>query len=286
MLLACIGLLTPPTALADQVNGLYAKAYGNPSAPAVVFDQRGCGRSEEAAQNSFTFANAVRDVKTVFEHFHLSKAIVVGHSYGGTLAIKYALAHPTDVRSVVLIDAPLDQPGVATTILDRSEEAHAMSNDLPGVVAIQQLRRDFYQTGVDKVTPELGGALFAFAVESGLYVPKFSSLSRDRLWAKLWSGPAARLMSQLKPEPFAGLILNDRWLMDDLVPALKTLGTKIDGLFGADDGLFSPQQLKRIERALPPGHFDLAVDASHNLLIDRQDEFLSFLDEVDEAVPR
>ena len=55
------------------------------------FDQRGCGGSEPSSEH--TVARYVADVEALREHWRHDAWIVVGHSFGATLAFAYAVAH-------------------------------------------------------------------------------------------------------------------------------------------------------------------------------------------------
>ncbi|GAB7192911.1 prolyl aminopeptidase [Kineococcus sp. NUM-3379] len=74
----------------------------------VQFDQRGCGRStphaaeDPAALTANTTAHLVADVERLREHLGVERWLVRGASWGSTLALAYAQAHPGRVRAVVL----------------------------------------------------------------------------------------------------------------------------------------------------------------------------------------
>jgi 3-oxoadipate enol-lactonase len=65
----------------------------------VRYDRRGYGRSEPA-KNAFVPEN---DLLTVMRTVHMNRAVIVGNSSGGALAIDFALAHPTFVSALFLI---------------------------------------------------------------------------------------------------------------------------------------------------------------------------------------
>ena len=70
---------------------------------AILFDQRGCGRSRphaEVAAN--TTAHLIADIELIRRHFDIERAILFGGSWGATLALAYAQTHPEAVESLVL----------------------------------------------------------------------------------------------------------------------------------------------------------------------------------------
>ena len=54
--------------------------------------------------NEYTRARDVADVEAVRSHFGVDEVVLVGHSYGGFVALEYALAHPERVAGLVLYD--------------------------------------------------------------------------------------------------------------------------------------------------------------------------------------
>jgi proline iminopeptidase len=74
----------------------------------VLFDQRGCGRSTPSAADPATDLSAnttphlVADIERLREHLGIPDWLVVGGSWGSTLALAYAQQHPDRVRGLVL----------------------------------------------------------------------------------------------------------------------------------------------------------------------------------------
>jgi 3-oxoadipate enol-lactonase len=65
----------------------------------VRYDRRGYGRSESAA----TVFNPAEDLNKVMRQVHMERAIIVGCSSGGGLALDFAVAHPEMVAGLFLI---------------------------------------------------------------------------------------------------------------------------------------------------------------------------------------
>lgn len=70
---------------------------------AVLFDQRGCGRSTPHAnvENNTTW-DLVEDIERIRKALGISKWIVFGGSWGATLALVYAQTYPKRVEALVL----------------------------------------------------------------------------------------------------------------------------------------------------------------------------------------
>ncbi len=73
----------------------------------VLFDQRGCGRStphiaDGASLETNTTGNLVADIEKLRTHLGVERWQVFGGSWGSTLALAYAQAHPERVTELVL----------------------------------------------------------------------------------------------------------------------------------------------------------------------------------------
>jgi proline iminopeptidase len=75
----------------------------------VGFEQRGCGRSTPHASDrstslrTNTTAHLIKDIEQLREHRGINAWIVNGVSWGATLGLAYAQAHPDRVRGIVLL---------------------------------------------------------------------------------------------------------------------------------------------------------------------------------------
>jgi proline iminopeptidase len=70
---------------------------------AILFDQRGAGRSRpKGCRDANTLPHLIADMETIREKFGLQRWMVVGGSWGATLALAYAQAHPDRVSGIVL----------------------------------------------------------------------------------------------------------------------------------------------------------------------------------------
>ncbi len=70
---------------------------------AVLFDQRGAGRSRpKGRREDNTLPHLIADMEKIREQFGFERWMVVGGSWGATLALAYAQAHPERVSGIVL----------------------------------------------------------------------------------------------------------------------------------------------------------------------------------------
>lgn len=72
-------------------------------AQVVYLDQRGNGRSEAGPRESWTFAQWADDVKAFCDALGIVKPVVYGASFGGMVAMAYAIRHATHPGKLVLV---------------------------------------------------------------------------------------------------------------------------------------------------------------------------------------
>ena len=90
---------------------------------AVLFDQRGCGRSRpKGSRDANTLPHLIADMEAIREALGIKRWLVSGGSWGATLALAYAQAHPERVSGIVLR---------ATFLGTRAEVGAAFSEMLP-----------------------------------------------------------------------------------------------------------------------------------------------------------
>lgn len=106
VLLFSHGFMMDHTMFADQV-AAFEGAYR-----CISWDERGFGKT--AALQDFTYWDSANDAVALLDHLGIAEAVFIGMSQGGYLSMRAALAHPSRVRALVLIDsgAQLDDPQV------------------------------------------------------------------------------------------------------------------------------------------------------------------------------
>jgi proline iminopeptidase len=69
----------------------------------ILLDQRGCGRSTpQGCIDDNTIDALVSDIETLKLHLNIKEWLVFGGSWGSTLALAYAIAHPSSVTGLIL----------------------------------------------------------------------------------------------------------------------------------------------------------------------------------------
>jgi proline iminopeptidase len=71
----------------------------------IYYDQRGRGKSAGNVQpDTVTIQSEIDDLETLRTFMRLEQVALLGHSWGGLLAMEYALRHPERVSHLILLD--------------------------------------------------------------------------------------------------------------------------------------------------------------------------------------
>ena len=70
----------------------------------LAVDLRGRGLSDKPA-NGYSEAHHLRDIKSVIDHLHLDRVVLLGHSLGGYISMGLAATHPEKIAGLILMDA-------------------------------------------------------------------------------------------------------------------------------------------------------------------------------------
>jgi pimeloyl-ACP methyl ester carboxylesterase len=71
----------------------------------IAIEMQGHGRTPDT-DRPMSFATMGNDIAALLNHLKIPKADVVGHSFGGGIAIRTAIQHPDKVRRLVVISSP------------------------------------------------------------------------------------------------------------------------------------------------------------------------------------
>src|SRR4051812_32125717 len=97
-------------------HGLGADASGTDFAPVgrvladagfhvLAVDGPGFGRSPLASTEDYRLDSLVAGLRGLLDDREADRPVLVGHSWGGAIAVRYAAAHPDDVRALILLDS-------------------------------------------------------------------------------------------------------------------------------------------------------------------------------------
>lgn len=80
----------------------------------IAYDLRGRGESDKP-QSGYSLEHHCADLLALLDHFGLRKAVIMGHSLGAHIGVRFAARHPARISRLVLVDGGLD---VRAEVLD------------------------------------------------------------------------------------------------------------------------------------------------------------------------
>ncbi len=144
----------------------------------ILFDQRGAGRSRPHADIvDNTTWHLVEDMERLRRHFGIDRWLVFGGSWGSTLALAYAEAHPERVAALVL-------RGI---FLCRPHEIHWFYQE-----GASRIFPDYWEDFVAPVAPEKRHDLLAAYHELLTGEDELRRMAAARAWS-VWEGRCATL---------------------------------------------------------------------------------------------
>ncbi|MGP4065768.1 alpha/beta fold hydrolase [Oceanobacillus sp. M65] len=73
----------------------------------IYLDQRGCGRSEHSPIQDYSLKRVVEDIEALRIHLGIEEWWIIGHSFGGILAVNYASKFPNRMKGMILSNVTL-----------------------------------------------------------------------------------------------------------------------------------------------------------------------------------
>lgn len=80
----------------------FAGPYLEEELEMIYLDQRGCGRSGHEPSHDYSIDRLILDLEDVRRRLEIDEWLVMGHSFGGTLAVHYAYRFPERVKGLLL----------------------------------------------------------------------------------------------------------------------------------------------------------------------------------------
>lgn len=216
----------------------------------IAYDRPGFGLTERPltwkGQNPYSPEAQVDSVIELMNHFEVEKAILVGNSAGGTIAMQVALAHPERVSALILVD-PAVYSGGGTPAWLRPLLATPQMRRLGPLIARQIQNRG----------PELINLAWH---NPDLITPEIIELYRKPLQVENWDKALWEFTLASRP---TGLLQR---LGDFTMPVLV--------ITGDDDRIVPTEESIRLASELPNADLVVIPEAGHVPHEERPDLFL------------
>lgn len=256
-----------PSGNATLFEGTTAQNLADQGFCVIAYDRRGEGRSADP-DAKFTYEEAFQDLNSIYKKYHLKKAVLIGHSFGGLVATLYAHKYPQNVSALVLAGALFSQQETYNHILNTLREKY--SNDS------EQLKRISVIENLDKNAAEYRKKCFELAGENNFFKMPNPTAESKKLYAGYETGEFFKVNIRNKNAPLL-FYQNEKQNNIDSRPLLKkikTSGVPIFAIYGKDDGIFSSAQITSIKNIAGEKHFAFLDNCSHYLFVDQQNDFL------------
>jgi proline iminopeptidase len=219
----------------------------------IYYDQRGGGRSPVARDVPVGWQEQVADLEALRQLWQLDRLTMAGYSWGGLLAMLYAVHHPERVERLALV-SPAPSWREAR---ERFEAEFARRNLAP---ALQEERKALRESGLRERDPEAyQKRIFELSV-----VPYFADPSRA---------------ADLTPFRVVGRTQQEVWhSLDgyDLRPALRALSLPALVLHGLNDPI--PIDSARATADALGAEFHPIADCGHVPYVEQPEQFRALLD--------
>jgi len=211
----------------------------------VFYDHRCNGRSEGAAVSSMTWENLTADAEALREKLGFETWAVLGHSFGGMVALEYAVRYPECLSHLLLLDTCGDTWWV------RRNAAEVLAKRGFPRETVETARRFF--TG--RITPEEFMPSIRTLARAYYHNPSPLRMAREIL--------TVGIRTKVRPEAqiFAFGDLLEGWTVMDRLSEIQ-VPTLV--LAGRDDFQFPPEHQAELASGIPDAHLKIVDRAGHN----------------------
>ncbi|MDE7221172.1 MAG: alpha/beta fold hydrolase [Oscillospiraceae bacterium] len=220
----------------------------------VIFDQLGVLRSDAiAGDESYSMEYQIEMIEEMRKFLGIEKWSILGHSYGGMLAVLYAYTYPNSIHKIILECPSLHFEDSAKSTAEYLS-AHINSlNDKQAIELCEKIKSADYpdQTEVVWDLSTLLGYVTDMELRFYLHGISFEeyqmSMDTSEITDEMWSKGERHLMKLLEAQPMPDGSLQKRVLMtDNLLPALPKITAPMLLINGKYDPACTKNQIEYI----------------------------------------
>jgi len=211
----------------------------------IFYDHRCNGRSEGAEVSSMTFENLTADADALRQTLGFDKWAVLGHSFGGNVALEYALRYPQSLSHLILMNTGCDQWWV-------NQNAPELLAKRGYSARVVQAACRFYsgQITPDEYIPTAMKFMSAYFYHNYLLEAVRGAFS---------PGPSPRMRAEPLIFGYSQLLMG--WTVMDRLGEIKV---PVLVMAGRHDFLFPPEHQAILAAGLPDSQLEIIERAGHN----------------------
>lgn len=213
----------------------------SPAHRVIAYDLRGRGESDKP-ERGYNLALHNDDLRGLLDHFSLKKVVLVGHSLGAHIAVRFAARHPERVAKLVLVDGGID---VRAEVLDSLRPAiNRLGVEFPSL--------DMF-LGFVRMLPMFEGRW-------NDYLERYFRYDVEVLPAGTVRSKAARHAIE---EEIGNLERERLWVFHHQVKAPTLIFRAPDGLLTPTDCLMTQDEAEAMAHAIPRARLVVVPDTNH-----------------------
>lgn len=241
----------------------------------IVYDRRGEGRSADP-NAKVTFDEASLDLNELMKQYGLSKASILGHSFGGLVSTLFANTFPEKVERLILVGALFSQQESYDHILNTSLTMAVQKKDTAILTKISNIK------SLDKRTAQYRKQTYEVASHFGFFkMPKPTEESK-RVNEQYENSSFSKSNIRNDKAPLL-FYENESRVNIDTKAMLKNLlnkKIKLSAIYGLQDGVFSKKQLSDLKKITGTANFYAIENCSHYPFVDQREKFLNSVQEI------
>lgn len=223
--------------------------------PLVLYDQVGCGGSSRPPVEELDVGVFVDELANLRERLGIERAFVLGTSWGGMLAMEYAVTKPPGLLGLVLNSTLVS----ATTW---AEEAARLRDELPEVSAAA-LRTNEVDDPTYQAAERILNARHFCRLQDPIEIKRMFEVRGTDVYRSMWGPNEWTMIGKL-----AGWDIRDR-VHEIEVPVLLTAGRH---------DMCTPLILEQQQEAFPAAPTVVFENSSHTPYLEEADAFIAAVD--------
>ncbi|MBL0339841.1 MAG: proline iminopeptidase-family hydrolase [Bacteroidetes bacterium] len=230
----------------------------------IYYDQLGCGNSDNPNDTAmWDLARFVEEVEQVRQALNLTKDnfYLLGHSWGGILAMQYALKYQTQLKGLIISNMMSSAPAYGKY----ADEVLAKQMDPSVLAEIREI-----EAKKDYTNPRYMELLY----------PNFYTQHILRMGLELWPEPVNRSFAKLNQSLYVSMQgpsefgISGKLANWDITDSLKNI-TVPTLVIGAQHDTMDPEHMKWMSKEVKNGSYLYCENGSHMSMYDDQQTYMN-----------